>query len=168
MEHMLHYRSLMKKQVLLAIDMEAPALWAAGYAVQLAARLSLSMAVMAVFPVKPGSLANGGISPEVLEEDTRLWLGKVRERCQREGVPMEIFISSGPFYEEVLRFANSQRSVQFIIMGVAGEFPLGEMECSPLLRSLHQQFEGEVLLVRVQGKVARLAELCRQNISREN
>jgi hypothetical protein len=42
------------------------------------------------------------------------------------------------------------------------------MECSPLLESLHQQFEGEVLLVRVQGKVARLADICRQNISREN
>jgi nucleotide-binding universal stress UspA family protein len=158
----------MKKQVLLAIDMEAPALWAASYAVQLAARLELSLAVMAVFPAKPGSLANGEISPEVLEEDTRLWLGKVREHCQREGVPMEIFISSGPFYEEVLRFSNSQSSVQFIIMGVAGDFPSKRMECSPLLESLHQQFEGEVLLVRVQGKVARLADICRQNITGEN
>ena len=158
----------MKKQVLLAINMEAPARWAASYAVQLAARLSLSLAVMAVFPPKPGSLANGEISPEVLEEDTRLWLGKVRERCQQEGVPMEIFVSSGPFYEEVLRFSNSQSSVQFIIMGVAGDFPKERLECSPLLESLHRQFEGEVLLVRVQGKVARLADICRQNISREN
>jgi nucleotide-binding universal stress UspA family protein len=158
----------MKKQVLLAIDMEAPALWAASYAVQLAARLELSLAAMAVFPAKPGSLANGEISPEVLEEDTRLWLGKVREHCQREGVPMEIFISSGPFYEEVLRFSNSQSSVQFIIMGVAGDFPSKRMECSPLLESLHQQFEGEVLLVRVQGKVARLADICRKNITGEN
>jgi hypothetical protein len=159
---------MMKKRVLLAIDMEAPARWAAAYAVQLAARLDLSLAVMAVFPAQPGSLANGEISPEVLEEDTRLWLGKVRERCQQEGVPMEIFVSSGPFYEEVLRFSNSQSFVQFIIMGVAGDFPPGKMECSPLLERLHQQFEGEVLLVRVQGKVARLADICRQNISREN
>jgi hypothetical protein len=123
---------------------------------------------MAVFPVKPGSLANGEISPEVLEEDTRLWLGKVRERCQQAGVPMEIFISSGPFYEEVLRFANSQSSVQFIIMGLAGDFPQERTECSPLLASLHRQFEGEVLLVRVQGKVERLADICRQNFTREN
>jgi hypothetical protein len=158
----------MKKLVLLAIDMEAPARWAASYAVQLAARLGLSLEVMAVFPVKPGSLGNGEISPEVLEEDTRLWLGKVRERCQQAGVPMEIFVSSGPFYEEVLRFANSQSSVQFIIMGLAGDFPPGGMECPPLLTNLHQQFEGEVLLVRVQGKVERLADICRQNISREN
>jgi nucleotide-binding universal stress UspA family protein len=158
----------MKKRVLLAIDMEAPALWAASYAVQLAARLGLSLAVMAVFPVKPGSSANGEISPEVLEEDTRLWLGKVRERCQQEGVPLEIFISSGPFGEEVLRFANSESSIQFIVMGLPGDFPPERTECSPLLRSLHQQFEGEVLLVRVQGKVARLADICRQNFAREN
>ena len=45
----------MKKRVLLAIDMTAPAVWAASYALQLAARLDLSLAVMAVFPVKPGS-----------------------------------------------------------------------------------------------------------------
>jgi len=57
------------------------------------------------------------------------------------------------FYEEVLRFANSQSSVQFIIMGLAGDFPQNGTECSPLLTSLNQQFEGEVLLVRVQGKV---------------
>jgi len=159
---------MMKKRVLLAIDMEAPAGWAASYALQLAARLNLSLAVMAVFPAKPGSLADGEISPEVLEEDTRLWLGKVRERCQQEGVPMEIFVSSGPFYEEVLRFSNSESSVQFIIMGLAGDFPKEMMECSPLLKSLHQQFEGEVLLVRVQGKVVRLADICRQNLTREN
>ncbi|MBU4232903.1 MAG: universal stress protein [Desulfobacterales bacterium] len=158
----------MKKRVLLAIDMEAPAVWAASYAVQLAARLKLSLAVMAVFPVQPESLANGEISPEVLEEDTRLWLGKIRERCQQEGVTMEIFISSGPFYEEVLRFSNSPSSVQFIIMGLAGDFPQEGMECSPPLQRLHQQFEGEVLLVRVQGKVARLADICRQNFTREN
>jgi len=159
---------MMKKRVLLAIDMEAPARWAASHAVQLAARLELSLAVMAVFPVKPENGTDGEISPNGLEEDTRLWLGKVREQCQQEGVSMEVFISSGPFCEEVLRFANSESSVQFIIMGLAGDFPQGMTECSPLLKSLHQQFEGEVLLVRVQGKVARLADICRQNSIREN
>ena len=38
----------MKKKVLLAIDLEAPASWAASYAVQLAARLELSLLLMAV------------------------------------------------------------------------------------------------------------------------
>ena len=158
----------MKKRVLLAIDMQAPAVWAASYAVQLAARLGLSLAVMVVSPPPPGSGTNGEISPDVLEEDTRLWLGKVRERCQQEGVPMEIFVASGAFSEEVRRFSSSEVSIQFIIMGVAGDFPRGLMECSPLLQSLHQQFDGEVLLVRVQGKVARLGDICRQKLTREN
>ena len=65
-------------------------------------------------------------------------------------------------------FANSQSSVQFIIMGLAGDFPQGGMECSPLLASLNQQFEGEVLLVRVQGKVRVSADICRQKLTREN
>jgi hypothetical protein len=37
---MLHYQMMMKKQVLLAIDMKAPAVWAASYALQLAALLA--------------------------------------------------------------------------------------------------------------------------------
>ena len=155
----------MKKQVLLALDMAAPARWAASYAVQLAARLGLCLAVMAVSPSQPGSGAGGENSPEVLEEDTRLWLAKIRERCQQEGVPMEIFVSSGPFSEDVLRFSNSQSSVQFIIIGLAGDDPKGRTECSPLLESLHRQFEGEVLLVRVRGKVERLADICGKNLS---
>ena len=81
---------------------------------------------------------------------------------------MEVFVASGPFAAEVLRFSMSQSSVQFIIMGWAGDFPRGRTECSPLLQSLHQQFEGEVILVRVQWKVARLADICRQNFTREN
>jgi len=168
MERMLHHLTVMKKRVLLAIDMETPGRWAASYAVQLAARLGLSLAVMAVFPVKPANGTDDEISPNGLEEDTRLWLGKVRERCQQERVPLEIFISYGPVGEEVLRFANSQSSIQFIIMGLPGDFPTENNECSSLLRSLQRQFEGEVLLVRAQGKVARLADICRQNFTREN
>jgi hypothetical protein len=159
----------MKKRVLLAIDMEAPATWAASYAVQLAARLELSLVVMAVFPAAGRQDAEKGEIPwEGLQEDTRWWLGKVRERCQQEGVPMEIFVSSGVFYEEVLRFSHAQSSVQFIIMGLAGDPAQGRLTCSPPLESLHQQFEGEVLLVRGQGKVTRLADICRQNFGREN
>lgn len=152
----------MKKRVLLAIDLEAPAAWAASYAVQLAGRLGLSLVVMAVLPASSGAGAgNGEISLDGLKEDQRLWLGKVRERGQQEGVPMEIFVSSGPFCEEVLRFSHSQIAVQFIIMGLPGDLARGSLECSPPLKSLHQQFEGEVLLVRGQGKVTRLADLCR-------
>jgi hypothetical protein len=166
---MLHHSLVvMKKRVLLAINMETPATWAASYAVQLAARLELSLAVMAIFPASPGRGAEkNGISLEGLNEDQRLWLGQVRERGQQAGVPVEIFVSSGPFFEEVLRFSHSQSAMQFIVMGLDCP-PGGQPQCSPPLKSLHQQFEGEVLLVRGQGKVLRLTDLCRQNHAREN
>ena len=138
----------------------APALWAASYAVQLAARLGLSLAVMAVFPVKPGSLANGEISPEVLEEDTRLWLGKVRERCQQEGVNLEIFLAAGAFCDEVLAFARAQCALQFIVMGWPEDARREQYPgCAAALKSLHQHIGAEILLVRGQGKVTRLTDL---------
>jgi hypothetical protein len=158
----------MKKRVLLAIDMEWPATWAASYAVQLAARLELSLVVMAIFPLGQGGREEKGeISLEDLQEDQRLWLGQVRERCQQEGVPVEIFVSSGSFYEEVLRFSHSQSAMQFIVMGLDSP-PSGPLLCSPPLKSLYQEFEGEVLVVRGQGKVMRLTDICRQNHGREN
>lgn len=150
----------MKRRVLLAIDLETPAPWAASYAVQLAARLKLSLVLMAISP--PPRLQvkenEGDSSLEGLKEEQRLWLGKVRELCQQEGVSMEIFISSGPFCEEVRRFAQAQSSLQFIIMGWPGDaFHEKHPQCSAL-KNLQQQFDGEILLVRGQGKVTRLAD----------
>jgi nucleotide-binding universal stress UspA family protein len=160
--------AVMNKRVLLAIDMEAPAAGAASYAVQLAARLKLDLAVMAIFPARRGrGAAKTEVSLEDLNEDQRLWLGRVRERCQQEGVPVEIFVSSGSFMEEVLRFSNSQSAMQFIVMGLDCP-PGGHPRCSPPLKNLSLQFEGEVLLVRGQGKVMRLTDLCRENHGREN
>jgi len=148
----------MKKRVLLAIDLDQPATWAASYAVQLAARLQLALVLVAVFPPLQGSArGDNEASLAGLDEEQRLWLGKVRERCQQEWVEMEIFISSGPFCEEVLRFAQAQGSLRFVIMGTSGRG--GSLSCSDALKSLQQQFEGEVLLVRGQGQIIRLGEL---------
>jgi hypothetical protein len=148
----------MKKRVLLAIDLDQPATWAASYAVQLAGRLELGLVLAAVFPPLPaGARDDGEATLEGLNEEQRLWLGKVRERCQQEGVEMEIFISSGPFCEEVLRFAQAQSCLRFVIMGTSGR---GEsLTCSDALKTLQEQFAGEVLLVRGQGKIIRLEDL---------
>jgi len=148
----------MQKRVLLAIDLDQPATWAASYAVQLAARLQLALVLVAVFPPpRAAARAAREASLEGLDEEQRLWLGKVRERCQREGVEMEIFISAGPFCEEVLRFAQAQSSLRFVIMGTSTR---GEsLSCSDALKALQQQFAGEVLLVRGQGQIIRLGEL---------
>ncbi|MCL4501921.1 MAG: universal stress protein [Deltaproteobacteria bacterium] len=161
----------MKKRVLLAIDLEAPASWAASYAVQLAARLELSLILMAILapPRRQAAAAKRAVSMAELKEDQRLWLGKIRERCQQEGVEVEIFISAGSFCQEVLRFAQAQSSLQFIIMGFPGDVHSGGQECSPsALQHLRRQLEGEILLVRGQGKVMRLTENSGQQRGREN
>ena len=112
----------MKKQVLLAINMEAPARWAASYAVQLAARLGLSLAVMAVFPAKPGNLANGRFLRRSWRKTPDCGWERSGSAASGKGSPWKFSYPQGR-YEEVLRFSNSQSSVQFIIMGVAGDFP---------------------------------------------
>jgi hypothetical protein len=148
----------MKKRVLLAIDLDMPDSRAASYAVQLAARLKLSLVLMAVFPPRPGD--PGDISLSGLAEEQSLWLGKVRERCQEEGVCLEIFLSSGAFCDEVLAFARAQSSLQFIIMGWPEDKHRERYPgCVEALKSLDRHFDGEILLVQGQGKVTRLMDL---------
>ena len=161
----------MKKRVLLAIDLEAPASWAASYAVQLAARLELSLILMAILapPRRQAAAAKQAVSMAELREEQRLWLGKIRERCQQEGVEVEIFISAGAFCQEVVRFARVQSSLQFIIMGCPGDVLAGGQECTPsALQNLRRQLEGDILLVRGQGKVMRLTDNSGQQQGREN
>jgi nucleotide-binding universal stress UspA family protein len=151
----------MKKRVLLAIDLETPASWAASYAMELAVRLDLSLVLMAILaaPRRQSATEKKELSMAGLREEQRLWLGKIRERCQQEGVEVEIFISAGSFCQEVLRFARAQSALQFIIMGFPGDARVNSLECEPPdLQSLRRQFEGEILLVRGQGKVVRLTD----------
>ena len=112
--------------MLLAIDLDRPDSRAASYAVQLAARLKLSLVLMAVFPARGGDPADpGDISLGGLAEEQSLWLGKVRERCQQEGVNLEIFLAAGAFCDEVLAFARAQSALQFIVMGWPEDGPPG-------------------------------------------
>ena len=151
----------MNKRVLLAIDLDRPDSRAASYAVQLAARLKLSLVLMAVFPPRGGDPADpGDISLGGLAEEQSLWLGKVRERCQQEGVSLEIFLAAGAFCEEVLAFARAQSALQFIILGWPEDSRRDRYPgCTAALTSLQQQIGGEILLVRGQGKVTRLTDL---------
>jgi nucleotide-binding universal stress UspA family protein len=151
----------MNKRVLLAIDLEMPDSRAASYAVQLAARLKLSLVLLAVFPPRSGDPGDPGeISLSGLQEEQNLWLGKVRERCQQEGVSLEIFLAAGDFCEEILAFARAQCALQFIILGWPEDWRRERYPgCADALKNLHQQIDGEILLVRGQGKVTRLTDL---------
>jgi hypothetical protein len=151
----------MNKRVLLAVDLDMPDSRAASYAVQLAARLSLSLVLLAVVPMQSGGAGDPeDISLSGLKDDQSLWLGKVRERCQQEGVSLEIFLAAGAFCDEVLAFARAQSALQFMILGWPED---GRREryawCSAALKNLHQHIGGEILLVRDQGKVIRLTDL---------
>jgi hypothetical protein len=150
----------MKKRVLLAIDLDTPDSRAASYAVQLAARLKLSLVLLAVFPPRPGAAGEAGdISLSGLEEEQSLWLGKIRERCQQEGVSLEIFLAAGAFCEEVMAFARAQSGLQFIILGWPEDSRRPKYgACATDFKSLQQQIGGEILLVRGQGKVTRLTD----------
>lgn len=151
----------MNKRVLLAIDLDMPDSRAASYAVQLAARLKLSLVLLAVVPPLPGEAADpGDISLSGLKEEQSLWLGKVRERCQAEGVSLEIFLAAGGFCDEVLIFAQAQSALQFMVVG----WPEDDRRerypgCAAALNNLQQHLGGEILLVRGQGKVTRLSDL---------
>jgi hypothetical protein len=150
----------MNKRVLLSIDLDMPDSRAASYAVQLAARLRLCLVLLAVLPNQRPVGDHGDISLSGLKEEQRLWLGKVREHCQQEGVRLEIFLAAGTFCDEVLAFARSQSSLQFMILG----WPEDDRReryfgCAAALKSLHQHIGGEILLVRGQGKVTRLMDL---------
>jgi len=148
----------MNKRVLLAIDLDMPDSRAASYAVQLTARLGLSLVLMAVLPPKTGD--PGDISLSGLREEQSLWLGKVRERCQQEGVSLEIFLAAGTFCDEVLAFARAQSGLQFMILGWPDDDRRGRYPgCAAALESLQQHIGGEILLVRSQGKVTRLTDL---------
>ncbi len=151
----------MKKRVLLAIDLDMPDSRAASYAVQLAARLELSLVLMAVLPPGGGDAGDpGDISLSGLKEEQSLWLGKVREHCQQEGVNLEIFLAAGGFCDEVMAFAGAQSALQFIILGWPEDWRRDRYQgCAAALNSLHQQIGGEILLVRGQGKVSRLTDL---------
>lgn len=151
----------MNKRVLLAIDLDMPDSRAASYAVQLTARLKLSLVLLAVVPPPPGkALDPGDISLSGLKEEQSLWLGKVRERCQAEGVSLEIFLAAGPFCDEVMTFAQAQSALQFMVVGWPEDKRRERYPgCAAALKSLQQHLGGEILLVRGQGKVTRLTDL---------
>jgi nucleotide-binding universal stress UspA family protein len=149
----------MTKRMLLAVDLHSPSSRAASYAVQLAARLGFSLVLMAVSPITEDHLRHEDISLAELPKRQRTWLDKVVEQSQQEQVSLEIFLSLGPLYEEVVRFVRSQKAIHLIVMGAPEKPRRAHHPASPsALRILQGFFEGEVLLVRRQGEVVRLTD----------
>lgn len=151
----------MRKKVLVAEDFQAPASWAVGYAVKLAARLRSPLVFMGVAP--PGNTdPDGGSSliPENLDEASRQRLESVVRQCQEEGVDLEIFLASGRFFQEISRLLESTKHFRFMVVGVPCSASARELEAfSGALKELRRLFPGEILLVREQGKLTRFSDL---------
>ena len=99
----------MQQKVLVAVDFQAPAVWAVGYAVKLAARLKFPLVFMGVVPAGgEGSLPGGRLLSERLDEAHKQGLEDVVQQCQEEEVSLEIFFSSGPFFQEISHFLDSR------------------------------------------------------------
>lgn len=151
----------MQQKVLVALDFAAPAPWALHYAVKLAARLKCPLVFMGVASPDGADLAaGGGVLPERLDEAHQQRLEYVVRQCQDEGVGLEILLAFGSFFHEVSRLLDSPGNFKFLVMGVPRGAPVMEMEAfSAALQELHRLFGGEILLVREQGKLARLDDL---------
>jgi hypothetical protein len=157
----------MAKRVLVALDLDSLASWAAYYGMHLAARLNSPMALMVVAS-QCGESPGAPLALDGLKEEQRFWLDQVMGRCQREGVSTEIFLSCGSFFEEIIRFVSSPAAAQFLVIGVPRDSLKKDYRIwLPALERLHQAFPGEILLVREKGGVSRLAEYQRQNPGRE-
>jgi nucleotide-binding universal stress UspA family protein len=153
-------RAIVAKRVLIAVNLEAPASWAVDYAIRLAGRLGASLTLMAVDQGAPRGHRTGRRRPEGLDDSQRAWLDRVVSQCPREGVSLEIFFSSGQFFEEIMRFVRSQPGIQFIVLGLPREGPgPAHRAFFTGLKPLNRVFTGEILLVREQGKVTSMSEI---------
>ncbi len=155
----------MQNRVLVAIDMQSPAVWAALYGVQLAARLKSPLALVVI------AAADQPQAPEIslaaLKEEQRAWLEKFMAQCRQEGVSPEIFFVRGAFLEELPRFLGAQAGVQFIVLGLPRDLKKDQQPLFAALKDLRRSFGGEILLVREKGEIARLSDYPWQNPGRE-
>lgn len=159
----------MGKRVLVAVDpsdSEAPI----RYGIQLAARIKSSLMVIVVSSSKTKKRSGPlQVSPHDLHKGRHVWLNQAVAESQRKGIGLEIFVASGRFIDEVLRFVRSQSGVQFIVMPASREREgKDSAKSESALKHLTREFEGEILLVEKAGDMTRVSDLYLENSAREN
>lgn len=153
----------MGKRVLAAVDIHSVSDASILYGIELAARTDSSLALIAVSSAT--SLEKSTIS-ETPGQDT--WMDRAVSESQQRGVSLEIFVTSGRFFEEVIRFVRSQPAVQFIVMaGPKDRKSKDNSKFASALKRLHEEFEGEILLVEKAGQITRVRDLYLQSSARE-
>lgn len=150
----------MGKRVIVAVDMHSASQASVFYAINLAGRINTSLALVAISGEAASSKGgDSSVSSQDMEVAKRLWLGQALAESQKQGVTLEVFFTSGTFFDGVLQFVRSQPGAQFIVMddrcarcgdGCAG--------FDAALRRLHEKFEGEILLVEKAGTITRVSD----------
>jgi hypothetical protein len=151
----------MGKRVLVAVELhsvaEAPIL----YGIELASRIKSSMVLVAIDSsecAKKPLLSQA--SRKVAEIGGEAWMDRAVAESQNRGVNLEIFFASGPFLEEVIRFVRSQQAVQFIVAAAPKNRDSKDgNKFASALKHLHEEFEGEILLVEKAGQITRVSKL---------
>ncbi len=155
----------MGKRVLVAVDFLAASESSILYGIELAARIESSLVLIAVAPASPQKKAAHSEAPRQTPDGmNQEWMDRALAESRRRGVAVEIFVAAGKFFEEVIRFARSQPGVQFIVMAAPKD--RGGKDGSKVasgLKRLHQEFEGEILLVEKAGEITRVSDLYLHN-----
>jgi len=159
----------MGKRVLVAVDFHAVSESSILYGIELAARIESSLALIAVSSSpssKRSIVSNSSHGAEQNAQDD--WMGRAMAEGQRRSVNLEIFVTSGRFFEEVIRFVQSQPAVRFVVMAPPREGSGKEgSRLASALKRLHEEFEGEILLVEKAGQVTRVSDLYPHRSKRE-
>lgn len=160
----------MGKRVLVAVDLHSAPEDSITYGIELAVRIKSPISLIAISPSRSHgkSAARLSSSRHTGAGDDK-WMDRVLAESQQKAVNLEIFVASGRFMDEVIRFVRSQPAIHFIVMAAPkGKNSRDFSKYTYALKQLHEEFEGEILLVEKAGKVTRVSDLYVQSSTREN
>ena len=151
----------MGKRVLVELERHSISKEPIFYGIELASRIRSSVVLIAVS--SPESSRKPSLSEArsgVTEKGVESWMDGAVAESQKRGVNLEIFFAFGQFYEEVIRFVRSQPAVQFIVTAVPKKKERNDgNKVASALKHLHEEFEGEILLVQKAGEITKVSEL---------
>ncbi len=150
----------MNRRVLVAVDLDSPAEFSISYGIRLAGRTNSSVTVIAVLSSRLGTRSFA--APLTLSDcsnDQRAWMNEAIDEGQRLDTNVEMFVTSGDFFDEILRFIRSQSIIQFVVLDESNLAGVEAHKFNQGLRRLRKEFEGEILLVRRAGDVTHFSDL---------
>jgi len=159
----------MGKRVLVAVDLHSASEASIVYGIELAARIESSAILIAISSPRPPKKSNASeASHQYANSGRDLWSNRAVAESQKRGVTLEIYVTSGRFFQEIIRFVRSQPAIQFIVMAAPkdGQTRNGSRFASAL-KQLHREFEGEILLVERAGQITRVSDLYLQSSAQE-